>query len=333
MTWSPVPWMVDGGLHPSEVGRTLAYQALGGAEGVGGINDLKVRPLAVPGRGFRVAGGTASMLNRYAGWPEGGQQMYVGRNAGDDIVNHDMATGSGGGRSDLVVARVLDPQYGAQPPTNPSAGPYIATQVITGVPSNTKRAEDVASITYPAIALARIDYPASTSTISAGMIVDLRKVARPRRERYVRTYALAAGEEDILTTTVSGGETWPNVELAAWYVDVPRWATAARIVATWGSVKVPPGNAYGTIWARVGGGTTFAATDTVFWDTPGSADQGRQTFTLGGEITIPAALRGTQQQLRMYGRLTAGAAAARPRLDAGSSIVYDIEFLERADLA
>src|SRR5699024_3903592 len=117
MTFS-TPWMVGGGAsHPVEVVRQGTHDFTGGAEGISLPGDLRVEPLATPGTSVRVAPGGCTLVNRY---PGGEGQSYTARNDAQVTVPV-TATGSAGGRSDLVVARVLDPQYEGQPPTDPDA--------------------------------------------------------------------------------------------------------------------------------------------------------------------------------------------------------------------
>src|SRR5699024_9788249 len=135
------------------------------------------------------------------------------------------ATGSAGGRSDLVVARVLDPQYEGQPPADPNDFDYSMVEIIEGVSSSTTSARDL-NLNYPAIALARIDLPASTGTVEASHLTDLREMARPRVQRHLFTYGIKQSDpvpEDWLnwpTAAPPDGEAWPN---HFWNVDIPSW--------------------------------------------------------------------------------------------------------------
>ncbi|WP_348240077.1 hypothetical protein, partial [Salmonella enterica] len=85
-----------------EVARLLAYAATAGAKGIVTPGDIKVVPLDVPGSSVRVHAGACLIPSEAAG---GAQQTYVGRNPSADTVSIS-ATGSGSGRSDLIVARV-----------------------------------------------------------------------------------------------------------------------------------------------------------------------------------------------------------------------------------
>ena len=139
-----------------------------------------------------------------------------------------ITTGSSGGRSDLVVARITDPQYEGQPPADPDDFDYAYVDIIQGVSSSTRSARDL-NLSYPAIALARIDLPASTGTVQASHITDLRELAQPRSVRFLRAYALVSGDGSFeLTSTGENGAAWPEPQdlpsMGAWRVDVPEWA-------------------------------------------------------------------------------------------------------------
>lgn len=327
MAWDSTPWFVGGGAHHSpEVARVLAYAASSGAEGIVTPEALRVRPLSVPGTSVRVAPGACLIVNRYAG---GAWQTYVGRNPVEHTVPI-TATGSGGGRTDLVVARVLDPQYEGDPPPDPLLFDYMRTEVIEGVPANTRSAREL-GLTYPAIALARITLPASTGTVQAAHITDLRRVALPRVERRLFTHNLEGSTVHELTHSTA--QYWPDFPEAIWEVDVPEWATHANIVAGWQSVRLGRSAASGTIWARIGRpndwGEGNVRTQDTKWDADGSgdpADELREFWQAADDVVIPAAMRGTRQPIRLLGRRIVS--GSPPRMVNNSSISCDIQFTE-----
>lgn len=324
--WESTPWLVGGGAeHSAEVARLLAHAGTGGAEGIVTPGDLKVQPLAVPGTKVRVAPGAVLIANRY---PGGGQQTYVGRNAAQHEVDI-RATGSGGGRTDLVVARVVDPQYEGQPPADPNLFDYMRTTVIEGVPAGTVSARDL-NLNYPAVALARVSLPASTGTVQASHITDLRVMAQPRKERHLRTMNLLEGQEEYLTSTAADGEKWPNV--TDWFVDVPEWAQRVRVYATWAQVRIAgqAQNAVGRIWVQLGtdGHAGKIVTQDASWDTPTGTGTVRETWVNADDRAVPAALRGLSVPVRLKGRVTTGAGTSRPWLTSLSAVAVDIEFYE-----
>ncbi|MEV0267725.1 hypothetical protein AB0H43_03035 [Hamadaea sp. NPDC050747] len=320
MAWDSVPWFVGGGAqHSPEVARLLAYSAMRGNEGIVGSGDLAVKALAVPGASVRVLPGACSIINRASG---GNYQVYAGRLISEDTVPI-AATGSGSGRSDLVVARVEDPWLAGEPwpdPVDPTVGPYIFTRVISGVPSTTKTVTEL-GLGYSAIPLARIDIPASTGTITAGMIVDLRKVANPRRERSV--FTVNPGATNTLTSTAFTA--WPSA--ASWSVAVPSWATKAIVRASIGGVNMAVGIAHGEIRVSLG---TVTTQGTGYDETvPTGAVLDRKFWRCADTVTIPSAMQGTTQTLRIEGYRASGATAS-VAADTASSCEIDIEFIEVA---
>lgn len=316
MSWTPTPWFVGGGAqHSPEIARLLAYAATGGAEGVAGFGDLKVQALAVPGAAVRVGPGGCLIPNRYAG---GGQQTYVARNTAE----HQRAigsTGSGGGRSDLVVARVSDPQYAGNAPVNPVTAQYVDTHVITGVPAGTRSVDDL-NLTYPAEALARVDLPASTATITNAMITDLRRVAMARRER--RTHVIAP---TVANTMPTAWGRWPS-EAALGGVLVPKWATRLDFIVHVGGARHIGAVAHAANlrpkFAGVGGQQISVGFEA------GTADARQGLIAASQFAPVAAAQRGSFVTLELEG--LRGAGGAYFQSDMKSIVIFDWEFSEYA---
>lgn len=294
MTWDSVPWFVGGGAeHSPEVARLLAYAATSGAEGTVAPDDLKVVPLSVPGSSVRVLPGAALILNRAQG---GAQQTYVGRLPTEDVVDI-AATGSGAGRSDLIVAEIMDPYVAGSPfqtPSDVKVGPYIRTRVVSNVAAGTTTVP--AGIT--GIALARIDLPASTGTVTGQMIVSLRSLAQPRAES--RTYG---GPPGVGAWTYTSANTHGNgdaFETAAFpvkpQIDVPSWATHVDIIAD-SSVEVTAGSA----------GMTLTRLGSTIYGQPINWSGNPVTLTAADVARpVPVEMRGTRQELSMRARVDSG---------------------------
>lgn len=325
MSWDPVPWFVGGGAqHSPEVARLLAHAATSGAEGIVGVKDLRVRPLSVPGTSVRVSPGAALIRDRTSGNP---QQTYVSRLPSQDTVEI-APTGSGGGRTDLVVARVEDPYTPGAPwqdPEDPAVGPYMFTRVITNVPAGTTSVADL-DLGYSAIPLARINIPKSTGTITSNMITDLREVAIPRRERVLLADQVYAETTDRLGATVD--EAWPDPTVMEWYVDIPEWATEVSIVMTWGGIE-SVNNFNGWVWARLIDGADQIETAKTRINT--LAGTSRDTIVVADTIRVPSALRG-RRHVRFVGRGNKTDGTGTLTIDGGSMITADIEFTERPDV-
>lgn len=333
MALDSTPWFIGGGAqHSPEVARLLAYASTSGAEGVVEPASLAVKAQSTPNGTVAVRPGAALILNRYAG---GGQQTYVLRNASSTAVTIP-ATGSGGGRTDAIVARVLDPQYEGAAPSDPVTFQYARLERIASVSSSLKSIDQL-NLSYPAVLLAKITIPASTGTITNGMITDLREVALPRSLDVWRPRAMAVPDSETLVATREGGEWFPN-DGGLQNIDIPKWATRALISCEWLSVRYGAGNAYGEMWVEFGPGIGGAggtqdrerATQRFQFDTPAASNTSRATWKIAADVYIPADYRGTAQNFIAKARLLGGATNTIS-LDSKSGMDMQIRFLEAAD--
>ena len=308
--WNPTPWMVDGARHSAAVGRLVAYASLNGSEGVVLPTDLKVTALGSPGAAVQIAPGGAIILNRY---PGGVRETYVGLNPASHQVSI-AATTSAGGRTDLIVARVEDPEFdtGITVP-DPLNYQYVYTEVIQGVSSAVMSAKEL-NLNYPAVALAKVTLPASTSAVTSGMITDLRKMALSREHREV-----------FMSTTGTSDRTGPFNEVE-WFsytptVEVPEWATHVYVLATVSAYQSWENNIDGTAKNTIG---SISGSSQVI-DIDQSGPQ-RNTIGLNVGGTIPEAMRGTTQEL------TCRLALSRGRIvtDVRTQVSYDVQFYEKA---
>lgn len=328
MSWDSVPWFVGGGAeHSPEIARLLAYAATGGAEGVGAAEDLKVTALAVPGAGVNVAAGAGIILNRAAGMDK---QTYIARMVESETVGIS-ATGSGAGRSDLIVAQIEDPFLAGEPwqdPVDPKVGPYIFTRVISNVPAGTKKLQDVPQYSgRTAVTLARVDIPASTGTITAAMIKDLRQLPQPRVERKMAT-VFPNGDRAAGTKIPTSGSygPWPLKTAERPAVQVPEWATRIDIII----------NVSGTLFQKSGSTDSVAGTRTVFGNTTPAENgiiisdledaDGRYYYTIIGSHLIPKSMRGTTQYIEGQAIRTYG--SGNWYADYQSCVVVDWQFSE-----
>ena len=319
MTWDKTPWAVGGGAELSpEMLRATVYGATSGSEGIVLPTDLKVSASAVPSGTLQVSPGAMLALNRHA---SGTQQTYVARNPTIDTV--DIApTTSSGGRTDLVIARVEDPQYDPWPaPADPVAAQYVFTRVIQNVPADTRSAREL-GLGYPAIALARIAIPPSTAAITNAMITDLRRVAMPRTDREIEvglpatTRATPANPGGVNNTWY---QMWPIQN-----IEVPHWATTMIVTCTVSGLELLNGNFFGLLRVNFFNQVTQNVTLDLNWT--GNPD--RSTHVVGGRINIPANFRGAISSGALDGQRTSG--TGRIETDSGSTITTDLTFQERA---
>ncbi|WP_413100921.1 hypothetical protein [Streptomyces sp. Inha503] len=319
--WDSVPWFTEGGAsHSSEVARLLAYAAFGGAEGVVGSADLQVKALSTPAAAVQVRTGACAIINRAQG---GAYQAYAARLPTADQVP--IAATGVSARSDLIVARVENPySYGETwpNPADPTVGPYVYTRVISGVPKTTTTVRQVRS-SDSAIALARIDLPANTTTITQAMIKDLRTMVAPRRDR--RLYTAFPSTLSTLTYSDNKWHNWPG-EPAKWDIDVPTWATRLKIVTTIAGLRMTKADVFASMQNVFG---TIKGQNTVIDDDTGKETR-RQTVVIADNLSISSSVRGTTQRLYLQtymSKIETGDLS----VDGSTSIVSDVEFVEAPD--
>lgn len=320
MAFDRVPWMVGPGVLTSmEVARALAYTATNGAEGIAGVGDLKVVAQTVPNGTVRVMPGGGLLLNRY---PQSAGQTYVLRCAEATDVPID-PTGSSGPRTDLVIARILDPQYEGAAPANPNDFDYALPSVIKGV-SSTATVKSL-GLGYPAIDLARVSLPANTAAVTSAMITDLRRVAQPRRERAMVTIFPSSPQN----MPAAGYSTWPIPLEQRPSVYVPTWATRVDIVAHVSGLKYTKGaSATDTVaGVRTGFGSSAPGENGILI-ADAEDTGGRYAATWIGTHAIDASMRGTNQIINLQAVRSAGVGTWTA--DYQTSVVIDWEFSEGA---
>ena len=321
MAVDPVPYFVgqDGVRHSAEVVRAALYASTGGAEGVSGASDLKVTAQAVPNGTVQVLIGGALLRNRYAG---GTGQSYALRNATATNVPV-VATGSGGGRIDMVVARILDTQYEGTPPADPNNFQYSRVEIIQGVGAGVSTAAQL-NLGYPAVELARVTLPPSTATVTAGMITDLRRLPNPRKDRsLLAVYPTAARAMQ----PVAYGS-WPLATAQRPSVLVPEWATKLQVLVHMGGVGYTKSTTSPATVGKVR--TVFAgvAGESITMVQDGTDSGNRNSYLVVGSHAVPAGVRGTVQEIGIEAYITAGTGGWTA--DGQSTVAIDYEFSEGA---
>lgn len=327
-------WAVTGAQSSARIARLMHQSGTASGNGVVDTGHLQVLPLEVPGGGVRILAGGATVL----GAEQEFQGSYFAYNVGTDTVSIS-PTGSGGGRTDMIVLRVEDPNIDGTPWSHDvTTDPVYYFRVIEGVsPTATEPPPGMT-----AVALARVNIPASTGTITAGMITDIRQSANPRRHRELRTQVgqgLEDGRFDMLDAK-SGYERWPQHE---WFVTIPTWATQAQIIGQWMNTWYPgPSQLTGRDalgWVRVGlrGNDDDIAsvyTQSVMYNAnPTNVNNGyRVNIGNAGQVNIPASMRGQTVIVRMYG-LAHEDSVHYLVADGWSNFSVDIEFREVATAA
>lgn len=302
MTFYNAPWALDGATISSALARRAQYAAMSGAEGIVNAADLKVSQLAVAGNGLLISAGNAAITNRYETDPN---ETYTIANPGvHTILSTEMPSSQPTAKSYLVLITVGDPEFSqvghpwmTSDVLDPSeAADYVYVrpwllQVAAGTTSF-----DGLGLNYPALALARIDIPANTTTITNAMITDLRTMARPRSLEVISNitgfsfYNMESAPVDGTYVTFGG----------SWSMNIPKWATSASITGWIAGIAVDgTKGAAGDIRATITGAGSSPST---FYDENNEAATAgnwqRVTHNVGGKIAIPSAIRGTAQTVK-----------------------------------
>lgn len=178
MTIAKAPLAIDGVLTPSSMIRKGIMAASGGG-GVVGASDFKVSPNSPNGQSLLVGGGLALVPNGYQTSPD---EVYVVPNPSSHLVpSGDMPGSSGSTTYWLVCLVVGDPTYtNTGHPFMPSSFDNAQLNtfqfnriVVLPCSANTTSFSQLNKL-YPGLALARLAIPPTTTTITAGMITDLR---------------------------------------------------------------------------------------------------------------------------------------------------------------
>lgn len=325
--FDPVAYAVDGGTLDGAALRTAVHD---GSEGILTHTDLRVHQLPTAGGQIVIDPGAARILNRSAG---GRNQTYVA--SARQLSKLDVApNNTNTPRSDLVVVRIEDPEFApwpAVPEDQAENYQYTRPRVLSPVPATTSRLTDLnLAVPYSGIAVARIDIPANTSAITDAMITDLRRVARPQRERDVQLWVPPNQTVDLPDTN----GTRVHFPVLNQPVYVPEWATHAKMVVTLGNI-LAKGYFTGHVRAELGFGPNMgvqhvATAYSGYHHDPQGEEWNRQTVVIGGELFIPANFRGRDQFIRTGSYGNAGM-PGRMTQDPWMTVVTDVEFLEVAD--
>ncbi|MFD9004516.1 hypothetical protein ACFV0T_26745 [Streptomyces sp. NPDC059582] len=308
MALFPRPILINGATHGADQFRLLVRDLARDAEGITRGTDLKVTQRSTPGAGVTVGDGSAVIKGRVSAF----QGHYSACNTGAFDV--DIASTGGSGRSDMLILRVEDPQY--EGVVNPATGNVAYFQIISNVSSSATAIPDGRT----GIPLARIDIPASTSTITNAMIVDLRQIANPRRDRSQFIHSPAS-----LSTAINNNNSsysYFSTE-AGWNVPVPAWASKAIITIDVAQIRYSVAAFFGLLRATFGASLSLQA---VTLDDNQTAVR-RATMFVSDTLTIPDAYRGTSQLLRPQAAGASGNTGT-VQVDGSATFRYDVEFIE-----
>ncbi|MFB7327132.1 hypothetical protein [Streptomyces sp. NPDC056190] len=310
MTLIQPPMMINGGTHPARTMRMMIRDLSRGSQGVTEYNDLKVTQQTTPGAGVQVTDGSG--IVRGASW---GQGSYTQYNVGSAQVP--IAPTGAQGRTDMIVLRVLDPEYeGGLNPAKDNVGYF-------DVVSNVSASATQPPAGMTAIPLARITQPANCATVTNAMITDLRTIANPRKDREIYV-ASPSGDQNWNGNKDGTFVQWPPT--AKWTIPVPVWAVKARIVFTVAAVQVITGSVWGRATFKLG----TVQGQSINYDTGafiGGDKSQRVNLISADTMTVPAAMRGTNQVLQAMVSLAAKEAGYL-QADTATTAIADVEFQE-----
>ena len=348
MTFSNVPWAVGGGaVIPEDVARMIPYFMFNKTEGVLGATDLEVKALATPGGSVRVSPGGFVILGRGSGQF---YEAYMGKNPDDHVVAI-APNNTASARSDLLIARVIDPYIAGSPwniPTDRANGPYVEPAIIQGVPSTTRTVRSLGN-NWSAIDLARIDIPANTSTIQTSHIVSLRgrvsaappQVPPPTTPAPVQDvdifiinpenefFTLIPGPNTEQTLPTASQNVWRNWPAASEVVvPIPPWATTMDAQFTLWNTMVDD-DVWGETRIEVGSGEIYSSS--TVYDFNKSTGWERIQIIAGGRMAIPSNIRGKNKRFRVNARSldVSSAHTGTLKVDRGSLIRLEITFKEQ----
>lgn len=306
MTFSNAAWAIDGALLSSSLARRSLYASTSGEDGIVNVNALQVLPLSTPGVGVRITPGTAIITNGYQGVLSARNETYTVSNPGEHVIpSIEMPASNPSPKSYILAVVIGDPEFSqAGHPwmlvSDPPAGEEETFQYVRPTLIEVTAGATKLNVPYPALPLARIDIPASTTTITAGMITNLRKVALPRNREAIK---YVFGSPDNLlggSTPVLTYETWPST--AHWDIDVPDWATVAKIQSfIYGAIQIDNNMRARFRVSAYSGSTLVASTDLTHYNGPDSVGTDRIPILMGGDFVIPAAYRDTTLNFRVQG--------------------------------
>lgn len=182
MTFANIPLAVDGALTGASLLRKGLMASLKGG-GVARANDLRVTATVPNAQSLQISSGLAIIPNGYQG--SSPDEVYVEANPNPHtITSSDMPSSSGSTTYWMVCLVVGDPAYDQTghpfmpsdfSGEDPNAFQYVRP-VLLACSSLDTRFEDLGK-PYPGLALARLQIPPSTTTITDAMITDLRVIA------------------------------------------------------------------------------------------------------------------------------------------------------------
>lgn len=332
MTFLNAAWAIDGATVQSSLARQSVYAGTNGAEGIIQKGDLKVSALATPGQGVQIGAGGALLLNGYQTNPD--QTYTVSNPAVHTMLASEMPSSNPSDKHYLVCITIGDPEFSqvghpwmlaTDPPEGEEATFEYVRPFIVPCPNGTSDAS-VLNLGYPALALARLEIPGGQTTIQAGYIKDVRKLAQPRSWLAISHNPAPAGTNSLNGAGGIAGtyERWPNVGVLT--VDVPSWAVKAKVTGFVEGAKLTKAG-YARLRAQVEGTSLVTSLTNVDETDPPNTSTDRRSYNVGGEIDVTS-VAGTTKTFSVYGTPTNDASKGALYSDANTSVLLQVYFEE-----
>lgn len=331
MTFDSAAWAING----PEIGASLARRAMYAEARQGGIvqkDDLKVSQLTVPGVGVLISEGVGLILNGYQADPN---EVYVVSNPSAHTVPAiEMPPANPSPKSYILAVVVGDPDFSQaghpwMQATDPPLGQETTFQYVRPTLIEVSASATSLDVNYPALPLARIDIPASTTTITDSMITDLRTLSNPRSDQTILVSPNGAWDNAAPRYIPSGSAfaDWGPQEYAP-SVKIPSWATRAIVVASVNGVGLVDTsvNISGNVRTQLG--TVSGPSTTFDISTGGGAI--RMNLQTAGTYNV-SSIAGSTVALRLEGyenKPASPTTAQRLRLQSGSQMIFDVRFFE-----
>jgi len=332
MTFENAPSAIDGALLSSALVRRGQFAATNGTGGIVKKADLKVTELTTPGVGVKIASGVGLVLNKYQGSPN---ETYVVSNPGvHTIPSEDMPASNPSAKSYIVAIVVGDPDFSQtghpwMGVSDPPSGEELTFEYVRPTLIEVSAGATTLSGAYPALPLARIDVPASTTTITDSMITDLRSLAQPRQsqEIFVSPGGTWTTGSPVYIPAGSTFGDWGPAQYSP-SVKVPSWATRAIVSCRVNGVALQDtsANVSGSIRAQLGA----VSGPTTPFDIQVGGGAMRLNLEAAGTYDV-SGIAGTTAALRVEGYENVPASPTsnqKLRLIAGSQQIFDVRFFE-----
>lgn len=287
--------------YPAELFRAQYYGSTAGGNGVGDPGALKVLAQPAPDGTVSIVPGGAYVRSTYAG-AQG--QSYYAHNFQPYTLDIPPTGSASGGRHDLLILRVCDPQYD-QHPDHP--GGEISAEEAAGYDFWWFELHQGRSATtdfdFPHVKLAHIRRPANTTIVSPEHIVDLRELAKPQIQPHVRGNNLTSDDEQSLH---SGTTVWPTD--ATHTARIPEWSTRVQVLANWSTIRTQgtsPVLGLVRVFLIHPDGTELSTQESR-WRVAGGADRDTRNIVLADNMAVPEKFRGEDVRVELRGTKLSG---------------------------